>query len=319
MPDVKKRAIEFAQKFFGDEYIDQSVYLELSKSERRRGVASLFSKLSNVEEGHKRKWEQIIMDNGAFPRRPAFASFRVWTFKLVKRLFGTAFMIKLLERHEVGGIEAYRSAEKSGFLGRAGLKAVHSIIKDETTHEKALLREVESNKGSLAYINSIVLGLSDSLVEVLAAVVGIAALASSAGVVVAGGVIVGAAGTLSMAGGVYLASKSERIVEKAIASGQEKTPLNEPLKNAYYTGVFYFIGSLVPVVPFLAGFTGFSGIIIAILLDIIALLVASTVIAIVSDTSIRRRTAEMVAVTLGTAIVTIIIGTIARVYFGVAI
>ncbi len=47
--------------------------------------------------------------------------------------------------------------------------------------------------------------------------------------------------------------------------------------------------------------------------------VASTLIAIISDTSIKRRIIEMLTVSLGAAAVTAIIGLVVRMVFGIAI
>ncbi|MDE1850441.1 MAG: VIT1/CCC1 transporter family protein [Candidatus Micrarchaeota archaeon] len=320
MASRQERKTELAHQFFADEYVDYTVYSELAKGERHRGLRILFEKLAKMESGHMVVWEKILMEGGAFPKKPMLVPLRVLGFRMIKRILGPSFMTKLLERHEIDGIAAYERAVESGIFGPSGIRSVNAIIEEEKTHERSLLREVESNKGSLAYINSIVLGLSDSLVEVLAAVTGIAAFATSPAIVIVGGIIVGVAGTFSMAGGVYLASKSQNIVTKAIEEGsQQKSAMTEPSKDAYYTGVFYFMGALIPVIPFLLGFSGYIGILLAVLLDVITLILASTVIAVVSDTSIRHRTQEMVAVTLGTALITIVIGTIARVYFGVTI
>ncbi|MDE1762028.1 MAG: VIT1/CCC1 transporter family protein [Candidatus Micrarchaeota archaeon] len=320
MPGQDEKRLEIAQKFFVNEYVDHAVYLALSRSERRHELRLLFERLAGMEAGHMVVWEKEILSCAGIPRKPSLVGLRVAGFRLIKGILGPSFMTKLLERHEIEGIAEYESAVKSGIFGSSGSKAIRRIIAEEKTHEKSLLREIEARKGSLAYVNSIVLGLSDSLVEVLAAVVGIAAFATAASIVIVGGIIVGMAGTLSMAGGVYLASKSQNIVETAMESGrQKKASRTEPSKEAYYTGVFYFFGALVPIIPFLLGFTRYAGILLAVLFDVIALVIASVVIAIVSDTSIRRRTFEMLAITLGTAVVTMLIGTLARVYFGVTI
>ena len=132
---------------------------------------------------------------------------------------------------------------------------------------------------------------------------------------VIGGIIVGISGTLSMAGGAYLSSKSYNLVEEEKKGTRAS---NSPFKDAAYTGIFYFLGSLSSVVPFAAGLSGFAGILTAIIIVSIVLVLASAVIGIVSKTSIKRRSLEMLTISLGAAFVTIILGIILRSY-GIAI
>ena len=132
---------------------------------------------------------------------------------------------------------------------------------------------------------------------------------------VVGGIIVGISGTLSMAGGAYLSSKSYNLVEEE-KKGTSTT--NSPFKDAAYTGIFYFLGSLSSIVPFAAGLSGFAGILAAIIIVSIVLILASAVIGIVSKTSIKRRSLEMLTISFGAAFVTIILGIILRSY-GIAI
>lgn len=316
--DNSQKRLLFEKEFFEDEYVDKHVYLQLAKSERKRDLKALMERLAKMEQSHMQMWENMIVKDGGFPSKPNFVWLKILGFEVVRKLFGSAFMTKLLERNESESIEAYSQVIDSSLLSSEEKSKIKLILKEEIGHERDLLKQVEKYEGGLQYTKAIVFGLSDGLVEVLAAVAGLAALVSSSVVVIVAGIIVGIAGTLSMAGGAYLASKSQNIVSKAMEDTQKET-MTEPTKDAYYTGVFYFIGALIPLIPFVFGAKGYFGIGLAVLLDIIALAIASIVIAVVSDTSIKRRTFEMVAITLGAAIVTVLIGTIARTYFGVSI
>ncbi|MDE1825780.1 MAG: VIT1/CCC1 transporter family protein [Candidatus Micrarchaeota archaeon] len=319
MSQRDQERIKTEQEFFKDEYTDHMVYEHLARGERHLDLRGLMLRLAKMEKEHMKTWEAVLISEGAFPSAPLFAWVKVLGFGAIKRLFGIAFMSKLLERNEIEGINAYYSSLNSNIVKGKTKGYVKRIIKEEQMHERELLSLIETHEGSLGYMKSIVFGLSDGLVEVLAAVAGLAAFVSSAPIVVVGGIIVGVAGTLSMAGGAYLSSKSQNIVSKAIEERTHKLRMTEPTKDAYYTGVFYFVGSLVPLIPFLFGMTGYFGIAVAVLLDILALVMASIVIGVVSDTSIKKRSLEMIIITLGAAAVTIIIGSLARLYFGVAI
>lgn len=320
MSEESRYIIRKEKEFFKDEYTDHFVYMSLLKSEKHRGLRALLEKMAAQEQRHMMSWERLLNKRGVFPRAPMFISLRVVGFRIMRRFFGTAFMTKVLERNETNGIEEYSDAIKGDVAHSSMAKAIREILKDERGHQRELMKEIEAYEGSLEYIKSIVFGLNDGLVEILAAVAGLAALATTSSVVIAGGIIVAVSGTLSMAGGAYLASKSQNIVSKAVErDGKMKTKTGEPMKDAYYTGVFYFLGALVPILPFIFGAKSYLGIALAMIFDIIVLTVASIVIAVVSDTSVKRRTFEMIAISIGAALVTIVIGTIARVYFGIVV
>jgi len=81
------------------------------------------------------------------------------------------------------------------------------IMVDEAVHEKVLGNVEAKSVGDFVY------GISDGLVEVLAAVSGLSGAISSPLFVAVGGLIVGVSGTLSMAIGAYLSTKSEKDVK----------------------------------------------------------------------------------------------------------
>ena len=217
------------------------------------------------------------------------------------------------EHEKVSGSESYKYVEP--LIRKGSTDKLKTIIKDEEAGEQELQDNLNDYSEHFDYIKSIVFGLNDGLVEILAVVAGLAVVATSPFVVVIGGIIVGISGTLSMAGGAYLSSKSYNLVEEEKKGTQAS---NSPFKDAAYTGIFYFLGSLSSVVPFAAGLSGFAGILTAIIIVSIVLVLASAVIGIVSKTSIKRRSLEMLTISLGAAFVTIILGIILRSY-GIAI
>jgi VIT1/CCC1 family predicted Fe2+/Mn2+ transporter len=188
------------------------------------------------------------------------------------------------------------------------------MIRDGAAYEATLVRQAEAYKGELVYSQSIILGLNDGLVEILALVAGIAVVATSNFIVVALGLLAGVSGTLSMSGGVYLSAKSEGLVGAGSSRGG-----TTPRKEAAYAGLWYFFGALVSVLPFIFGMSGIPGDIVAMLLVAAVLTVASSVIAVMSGTSIRKRATEMVVISLGAALVTITIGILARHYLGFSV
>jgi VIT1/CCC1 family predicted Fe2+/Mn2+ transporter len=250
-------------------------------------------------------------------RLPLAMRVKVGLYVVVRRILGIPFVTKLLERHERDGLEDYRALVRGERLAPAAMEKMRYIIREEEVHESAMLLQTGKHAAVLDYTRSIVFGVNDGLVEILAVIAGVAMVATSGFVVALTGVIVGVSGTLSMAAGAYLSSKSERVVAKSLAKGNGG--VTSPAREAYYTGIFYFVGALVATYPFMLGASGYAGILESVVSVGIVLSIASALIAIISDTGVKARILEMLAISLGTAFVTAAIGLLVRVVFGVTI
>ncbi|MGC8710498.1 MAG: VIT1/CCC1 transporter family protein [Candidatus Micrarchaeia archaeon] len=310
---AKLQRLKLEGFFFRNELVDYTVYSKLASSIKDQKIKRLLSGLATTERGHKEIWNKLIEKDGQAPQRQRPMGLKVVLFLIARRLFGITFMIKLLERNEEAGLSIYMSAVHNRSFYAKNKKYLERIIKDEREHEVKLQNELQLRSKGLGYIESIVFGLNDGLVEVLAAIAGLAAFVHTPLVVVISGIIIAISGTLSMTGGAYLSSKSEKIVGNALKGNKAN---REPKASAYYTGSYYFIGALVPIMPFALGMSGFIGIALAALLTIIALSIASAIIAVIGGTSIKKRILEMVAISIGAVIVTTVIGVIARSYIG---
>jgi len=309
---------EMEKAFLRDELLDHETYSRLVKSEKNAEIRKLLKQLANKEQEHIRIWSTLLGKESANVKKPSFIGVRVFLLLLLRKTIGIGFVTRLLERDESGGLERYNKGLKSGAMKERDKGYLRRVISDEEGHETAFASKVEKYGGELGYTQSIILGLNDGLVEILAVVAGLATVATSSFIVVIIGMIAGISGTLSMAGGVYLSSKSGGLVEDAMKNTKKKERVS-PSREGYYTGIYYFVGALIAVLPFILGFGGATGILLSIILVGIALVVASTIIAIISGTSIRRRSFEMLAVSLGAAFATILFGTFAKIQFGVSI
>lgn len=320
MKDNEMEKIAIEKKFFLLESLHYRIYNMLSNYEKRSYYKRELRALADVEKKHSGIWRSMLLDHGVDDIHPgAYNEFRFILFAVFRRIFGLAFATKYLERDEDDALLEYgKLLDQKDRFTNYEMKKIREIIKDEEVSENDLNMSLSEKSGDLDYIKSIVFGLNDGLVEVLAAVAGLAVLATSSLVVIIGGIIVGLSGTLSMAGGAYLAAKSSEMIAERNMVVKEHNHAS-PKREALYTGVYYFIGSLVSVLPFIFGLSGFAGIIAAIILVIVALSVASIVISIISGSNIKRHMAEMIAISLAAAFATIILGSILKFYFGIAI
>ena len=304
------------KRFFEAEMSDFNLYRLITKHERSSELKRLVAGLMHTELRHAKIWATLSGENLEGYRMPINSKVKLYMYLAARKLMGIAFVTKLLERNEKKGLEEYKGLMKGGISSKVRTK-VSSIIKDEEKHEDMLLKETEKHEARLDYTRSIVFGMNDGLVEILAVVSGLAMIASSSFIVAVTGIIVGISGTLSMASGAYLSSKSEMVVDRSLEKSTKAT--TKPIKDAYYTGAFYFFGALIATYPFILGASGYLGIAEAAISVIIILSIASTLIAVISDTGIKHRILEMLAVSLGAAFVTALIGFLIKVMLGIVI
>lgn len=106
---------------------------------------------------------------------------------------------------------------------------------------------------------------------------------------------------------------------KAVDLRTSEESLENPVHAARSAGVYYFIGSLAPIAPFLAMVSGRLGIALSVTFSVVLLSISSAIIAMLSGVSIRSKVIEMDAVALAAAIATFIIGFVARTFLGIAV
>jgi VIT1/CCC1 family predicted Fe2+/Mn2+ transporter len=105
----------------------------------------------------------------------------------------------------------------------------------------------------------------------------------------------------------------------AIDLGTTEENLEDPVKAAKSAGIYYFMGALAPVAPFLAMVGGQLGIGLAVILSLLLLSIASAIIAMLSGVSPKRKVLEMDLVALMAAAATFAIGYVARTILGLAL
>jgi VIT1/CCC1 family predicted Fe2+/Mn2+ transporter len=301
--------------FLHDEVVDRAVYLSIASHEKNAKMRSLLIRLAEDEKRHADIWRSLVK-GGDRIGDPPLLGMRTFFFSIMKRLLGMSFVTKLLERGESNALVGYGAALGSRALSRKERELTMQIINDEKMHEASLAGALARRDVNLAYMQSKLLGLNDGLVEILAVAAGVAAVATTSFIVVIIGLITGISGTLSMAGGVYLSSKSEHLVTDKGGAAQSKI---SPAKEAYNTGAYYLLGVIAVIAPFALGLKGPVGIACSVAVACVVLVIASAVVAIISGTSVRRRSLEMLAISLGAAAATVLFSTFAKAYFGVQI
>jgi vacuolar iron transporter family protein len=165
-------------------------------------------------------------------------------------------------------------------------------------------------KRGFRYVDSIVLGLNDALVELTGALAGFTLALQNTKLIASAGLIMGIAAALSMAASEYLSKKSER-------DSNKKT--TNPLRAAVYTGIAYLLTVLILVLPFFIvskvyyalGFTIFNSLVIISLFTFY--------MHVAKGVSFKKRFFEMAGISLSVAAISFVIGLLVRNYLGIEI
>jgi VIT1/CCC1 family predicted Fe2+/Mn2+ transporter len=178
-----------------------------------------------------------------------------------------------------------------------------TIKEQEEEHEKALLEILDEE--SLQYVGSMVLGLSDALVELAGSLAGFTFAMQDTKMVALSGLIVGISATFSMASSEFLSAKSE---------GR-----NDALKSCAYTGGAYLVTVALLILPYLV-FTSIIPALISMLAIIVLIIAGFTYYtSVAKDEPFKSRFLEMTLISLGVAVLSFGVGLLAKKVLGVDI
>ena len=285
--DSVRRALMAAQK---NEITEHHVYRRLAESARSETNRHAFASLAGEEHAHYERLKALTGEDVAPSRMRARLYF--W----LARLFGFNFGARMMERGEESAQRAYRSL-------RGSYPELDSIIRDEEHHEEVLLGLIDQR--ALQYSGSVVLGLTDALVELLGVLAGLTLALQNTHLVALVGVITGIAASLSMAGSEYLSTKEE---------GRR-----HPLQASIYTGVSYVLAVALLILPYLILGNALVCLAVSVGVALLIMFTFTYYVAVVKNLSVGRRFAEMAGIGLGVALINFAIGLLVRRYFHVDI
>jgi VIT1/CCC1 family predicted Fe2+/Mn2+ transporter len=283
------------------ELLHRDAFGAFSGMERNPKTRKLLSELAGEEVGHSQTYLKAVKGLGA----RGYSKVDLGVLLVSRRILGLGLTMKIMERGE---------HQLEEHLQRHGKRIV--LPRVDERRENSLKAAILGQNRVLTNIRDIFFGMSDGLVEILAAVSGIGAALQQPVLVIVAGSIVAISGTLSMAGGAYLSTDYENIVGQSRSSKYEA---RSPSKSAAYVGVAYIIGSMFPLLPFVLGMSGIWAIGSAIAVTVVILAVTATFLAVVSDTPITKRVLKTVLITLGITAITITLGFYARHYLHLSI
>jgi len=189
----------------------------------------------------------------------------------------------------------------------ADIPGLAEMAAQENEHEHALTQMIDEER--LHYVGSMVLGLSDALVELLGALAGLTLALRESRLIAVVGLITGIAAALSMAASEYLSTRHDsRITDKTSKS---------PGRAALYTGLTYIVTVAALIAPFLLLSPPMLALAIAVASAMIIIAVFMYYVSVVQEIAFAPRFAEMAGLSLGVAAASFGIGYVVRLTLGV--
>jgi len=285
--DLQKELLKAQQS----ERTEWETYTRLAAQTTHKENKSLLLHIAEDEKKHYEFWKK-------YTKQDISAHWlKVYTYVFLARVFGLVFAVGLMEKkEECSQLDCKKLLQH--------IPHVDKILKNERKHEKELLKLIHEERQK--YIGSIVLGISDALVELTGALAGLTFALQNTKLIALAGLVTGIAASLSMASSEYQSTKVERTKRK-------------PLTAAFYTGLVYFLTVMVLVFPFLVLSVPFLSLLFTLVFALIIIGVFTYYVSITQKLSFRKRFLEMASICLSVAALSFVLGYLLRIFFGLEI
>ncbi|MCL4372619.1 VIT1/CCC1 transporter family protein [Candidatus Parvarchaeota archaeon] len=197
------------KKVLNSEKLSYELYSKLESIERNKQLRKKLKELKELDVKHIKVWTEIYTELN-IPVKEKANKIELFLFVLLRRLFGsglTLSVINSLENRKVSDLSKIFDI----IPDKQREKVVNYLV--EELYQERILKKESWESGVLSHIRDVVFGMNDGLVEVLAAVAGFTGAIHDNLLIAVAGTIVGLSGTISMAVGAYLSSKSEKDLE----------------------------------------------------------------------------------------------------------
>ena len=287
---VSPKALSIIRKMQQCECTEGVIYASIAKFAKGEENKQTLLRLSREEQSHYEIWKKYTGEDMS-PEKG-----KVFWYKLIARLFGFTFAVKLMERGE-------ECAQGEYDLLREEVPESVAIRQQEVEHEAALLNMLDEER--LQYVGSMVLGLNDALVELTGSLAGFTFAMQNTRLIALSGLIIGISATFSMASSEFLAARSE---------GR-----TDALKSCSYTGIAYLITVILLIAPYLIFDSAhYIAALVCMLLIVIAIIAVFTYYtSVAQDQKFGSRFWEMALISVGVAVVSFFVGVLAKRFLGV--
>jgi VIT1/CCC1 family predicted Fe2+/Mn2+ transporter len=284
-PALRQKLLTFQRL----EITEHFIYLRLARANRSPENRRVLERIAQDELRHYQDWEKYT---GQEVKPDQFA---IWKYTLIGRLFGFTFGVKLMERGEEKAQVNYTELQPL-------IPEIKAWIDDENAHEQALIGMLDEEL--LQYAGSVVLGLSDALVELTGALAGLTLALQNRNLIALTGLITGIAAAMSMAASEYLSTRSEKTNK-------------QPVRAAIYTGITYIFTVALLILPYLLIPNYYIDLGLALGTAVVIIAAFNYYISVAKDEPFHKRFFEMAGLSLSVAAFSFGIGFLVRKLFGV--
>ena len=288
--NISPAALAIVKKMQQNELTESVIYEKIAAFAKGEENKQTLLRLAKEEKAHYQIWKSYT----GIEMKPEKG--KVLKFTFLARVLGFTFAVKLMEKGEENAQEEY------ALLAREVAESA-AIRQQEEEHEHALLGMLDEER--LQYVGSMVLGLNDALVELTGSLAGFAFALQNTRLIALSGLIVGISATFSMASSEFLAARSE---------GR-----TDALKSCSYTGIAYLLTVIALIAPYLIfPSTQFIPALLCMLLVVIAIIAGFTYYtSVAQDQPFRSRFLEMAVISISVAVLSFIVGILAKKFLGV--
>ena len=289
---LSDKALEIIKKMQQNELTESVIYREIAKFAKGEQNKATLLRLADEEQAHYEIWKSYT----GIEMKPQKS--KIFKFKVLARVFGFTFAVKLMENGEEGSQKEYALLESE-------VSESKQIREQEQEHENALLEMLDEER--LQYVGSMVLGMNDALVELTGSLAGFTFAMQNTGIIALSGLIMGISATFSMASSEFLSAKSE---------GR-----SDALKSCSYTGIAYLITVAVLVAPYLLLDESRYMLALFIMIALVVLIIAGFTyyISVAKGEKFKPRFFEMSAISIGVAVLSFFVGILAKKFLGIDI
>jgi VIT1/CCC1 family predicted Fe2+/Mn2+ transporter len=283
-------AKQFLMRMQANELTEHLVYAKIAnhmKDEHNKGV---LRKISEEELKHAKIWENLTGQK-AKPHR-----LKASWLNFLSYILGFTFVLKKMENGEDKAAKGYAT-----FIQQ--IPEAQKIADDENRHETELIAMLDEER--LQYIGSMVLGLSDALVEISGTLAGLTFALQNTRLIALSGLITGISATLSMASSEYLSAKN---------SGDKNAA-----KSSMYTGIAYVLTVTCMVLPYLILSSYVLALAIMLVTVVVIIMLFTYYTSVAKDLPFGKRFLEMAGISLTVAAISFCIGILVKKFLGIEI
>ena len=274
------------------ELTESIIYEEIAQFAKGIENKETLLRLAREERAHYEIWKGYT----GIEMKPEKA--KVFKYKMLARILGFTFAVKLMENGEENAQAEYE-------LLKDEVPESVQIREQEMEHETSLLGMLDEER--LQYVGSMVLGLNDALVELTGSLAGFTFAMQNTRLIALSGLILGISATFSMASSEFLAARSE---------GR-----TDAFKSCTYTGIAYLITVILLIAPYLIfGNANYIAALICMLVIVIIIIAGFTYYtSVAQDQPFKSRFLEMAGISISVAVISFIVGILAKQFLGLDI